>query len=155
MENSESCIFCEKPVIIHNPTYADKFKKKGSSLPTVSTVDEDLKIGSQTKPKKYLECNECQIDYIPTEIDLELLLSNLNVKANVGMRLDYFYPKISLPELILNHRTGIAKKPEHWASFAVGTKYPKILFYTGTKLDERKPRLYKTFLIPKDIYRVA
>lgn len=45
MENSENCIFCEKPIIIHNPSYADKYHNTGV-------------------PNKCTKCQECQY-FIP------------------------------------------------------------------------------------------
>ena len=103
-------------LIIHNPDYADRFRKSGA-LPNISTIDGILELGTKKNSKRYFACSRCEIDYIPTKIDLELLLSNLQVKANVSVRLDYFYPGLSLRELILNHRTGIVKKPDDSSSW--------------------------------------
>jgi len=122
----------------------------GVGVPAVAGGDAAINLDPNVRPENYFYSNGCKMLYVDvSSFDINIILDNLRIDPLVEDPFRHYYgSRVTVEELIKNHRTGIIRKPRNMLSFLTDRIF-KSKLYVGFNFEGK--RTFGTFVkIKKD-----
>jgi len=119
----------------------DRIRSIGASggHETTGSGGGNLGITPNRRPENFYDCNGCTMRYVDiSNFDVQIILQYLRIDPSVTEQFHYYYDKkLTVEELIENHRTGIVRKPRHVFSLISRSLF-KSKMYMGFLFEGRR-----------------